>query len=115
MTDIAPTAPLLSDELLERIRSRAAAYDRENAFFTEDLAELTEAGYLRALVPQGLGGLGLTLEQATREQIRLASAAPATALAVNMHLVWTGVAKSLHDRGARKTLEALMAERRPPS
>ncbi len=99
MTDTSPTAPLLSDELLERIRFRATGYDRENAFFTEDLAELTEAGYLRALVPHEFGGLGLTLEQATREQIRLASAAPATALAVNMHLVWTGVAKSLHDRG----------------
>ena len=31
--------------------------------------------------------------------MRLAGAAPATALAVNMHLVWTGVAKILRDRG----------------
>ena len=32
-------------------------------------------------------------------RLRLAGAAPATALAVNMHLVWTGVAKVLRDRG----------------
>ena len=32
-------------------------------------------------------------------QQRLAGAAPATALAINMHLVWTGVAKVLADRG----------------
>jgi alkylation response protein AidB-like acyl-CoA dehydrogenase len=98
-SDDLPSQPLLDDDLLERIRCRAADYDRENAFFTDDLAELIDAGYLRALVPLEFGGLGLTLQQVAREQIRLAGAAPATALAVNMHLVWTGVAKSLHDRG----------------
>ncbi|WP_022894274.1 acyl-CoA dehydrogenase family protein [Agromyces subbeticus] len=90
---------LLDDELLERIRERAAGYDRDNAFFDEDLAELREAGYLTALVPAELGGLGWSLTDAVQGQMRLASAAPATALAVNMHLVWTGVAKVLRDRG----------------
>jgi alkylation response protein AidB-like acyl-CoA dehydrogenase len=79
--------PLLTDGLLERIRSRAAGYDAANAFFLEDFEELTQLGYLKAL------------ERAAREQVRLAGAAPATALAVNMHLVWTGVAKVLRDRG----------------
>jgi alkylation response protein AidB-like acyl-CoA dehydrogenase len=90
---------LLTDDLLERIRERAAGYDERNAFFAEDLAELADAGYLRALVPADLGGLGWSLDDAVRAQMRLAGAAPATALAVNMHLVWTGVAKVLRDRG----------------
>lgn len=90
---------VLSDELLQRIHSRAAGYDRDNAFFTEDLEELVAAGYLKALVPKELGGLGLTLQQLVHEQMRLAAAAPATALAVNMHLIWTGVAKAMLDRG----------------
>ncbi|MFB6610560.1 acyl-CoA dehydrogenase family protein [Agromyces sp. NPDC056379] len=90
---------LLHDELLERFRERAARYDRDNAFFDEDLAELRETGYLTALVPLELGGLGWTFADAVRGQMRLAGAAPATALAVNMHLVWTGVAKVLRDRG----------------
>ena len=90
---------LLSDDLLARIHSRAAGYDRDNAFFTEDLAELQEAGYLTALVPEAFGGAGLSLREVVREQQRLAAAAPATALGVNMHLVWTGVAKSMHERG----------------
>jgi alkylation response protein AidB-like acyl-CoA dehydrogenase len=90
---------ILDDELLERIRSRAAGYDAENNFFTEDLHELVDVGYLKALVPTEFGGLGLGLKDVVGEQQRLASAAPATALAVNMHLVWTGVAKVLHDRG----------------
>ncbi|MEF3402107.1 acyl-CoA dehydrogenase family protein [Agromyces sp. CCNWLW203] len=90
---------LLHDELLERFRERAARYDRDNVFFDEDLAELRESGYLTALVPAELGGLGWTFGDAVRGQMRLAGAAPATALAVNMHLVWTGVAKVLRDRG----------------
>jgi len=89
----------LNDELLDRIHSRAAGYDRDNRFFVEDLEELREAGYLAALVPTELGGAGLGLAEASREQIRLAAAAPATALAVNMHLIWTGIAKALRDRG----------------
>lgn len=90
---------LLTDDLLERIRERAAAYDRDNAFFDEDLAELRNAGYLTAFVPEELGGLGWGFDDAVRAQMRLAGAAPSTALAVNMHLVWTGVAKILRDRG----------------
>jgi alkylation response protein AidB-like acyl-CoA dehydrogenase len=94
-----PGVSVLSDELLARIRSRAADYDRSNGFFDEDLDELKAAGYLKAFVPAGYGGLGMTLAEVAREQQRLAGAAPATALAVNMHLVWTGVAKVLRDRG----------------
>lgn len=90
---------ILDDALLERFRLRAADYDERNAFFTEDLEELRAIGYLALLVPSELGGAGLGLEQAAAEQTRLATAAPATALAVNMHLVWTGVAKILRNRG----------------
>ncbi|QWT23830.1 acyl-CoA/acyl-ACP dehydrogenase [Subtercola sp. PAMC28395] len=90
---------ILSDELIERIRSRAAGYDANNSFFFEDLDELREAGYLRMFTPLDRGGLGFGLEQVAREQTRLATAAPATALAINMHLVWAGVAKALLDRG----------------
>ncbi len=100
---------LLSEERLERFRSRAAQYDAENRFFTEDFAELADIGYLKALVPVEFGGLGLSLEQTARLQVRLAGAAPATALAVNMHLVWTGVAKTLRDRGD-DSLEFLLRE-----
>ncbi|UIN31624.1 acyl-CoA dehydrogenase family protein [Microbacterium binotii] len=89
----------LPDELIERIRGRAADTDRENVFPEEDLAELRAAGYLGILVPADRGGAGLSLAEASVLQQRLATAAPATALAVNMHLVWTGVAKVLRERG----------------
>lgn len=89
----------LPDDLLERIRGRAAGYDRENTFFTEDLDDLKAQGYLTLFVPQELGGPGLTLNQVARLQTRLATAAPATALAVNMHLMCTGVVRAMHERG----------------
>ena len=55
----APTAPpaVLDETLLARIRSRAAAHDADNTFPFDDVAELAEAGYLRALVPVQFGGL----------------------------------------------------------
>lgn len=92
-------AQYLPDDLLARIRERAPIHDRENTFPQQDLDELRDAGYLRILVPTERGGAGLGLEQAAILQQRLAGAAPATALAINMHLVWTGVAKVFSDRG----------------
>ncbi|MFC8530433.1 acyl-CoA dehydrogenase family protein [Nocardia sp. NPDC057227] len=75
-----------------RFHGRAAGYDAENVFFAEDFAELKAAGYLRAALPAEFGGRGLTLTEVVREQRQLAYWAPATALAVNMHLYWTGPA-----------------------
>ena len=98
MTDFDPAAHL-PDDLLERIRERAPVHDRENTFPAADLEELRDAGYLAILAPAEIGGGGLGLAEASALQQRLAGAAPATALAVNMHLVWTGVAKVLADRG----------------
>jgi alkylation response protein AidB-like acyl-CoA dehydrogenase len=90
---------LLPDELLDRFRSRAAGYDERNEFFHEDLSELKERGYLALFTSKSDGGLGFGLQRVAATQRRLATAAPATALAVNMHLVWTGVAHLLAARG----------------
>ena len=90
---------LLTDDLLARIHDRAPDHDRQNTFPHDDLADLVAAGYLTAFVPARLGGAGLSLEEVAREQVRLAAAAPATALAVNMHLVVTGLAALLVERG----------------
>lgn len=104
---VASVHQVLSEDILARCRERAAIYDRENRFFDEDFAELQQAGYLRIAVPQELGGLGLSLAEVNREQRRLAYYAHATALAVNMHLYWTGVAADLW-RAGDKSLEWLL-------
>jgi alkylation response protein AidB-like acyl-CoA dehydrogenase len=88
-------ATLLSDDLLARFAGRAPQYDAENRFASEDFQELRDAGYLLLNVPTELGGYGRTLAEVAREQRRLAYYAAPTALAVNMHLYWTGVAADL--------------------
>ncbi len=89
----------LSDEIIAHCGDRAAAYDRENRFFTEDFEELRAAGYLKIAIPKELGGHGMSLADVCREQRRLAYRAPATALATNMHLYWTGVAADMRKMG----------------
>ncbi|HZK31851.1 MAG TPA: acyl-CoA dehydrogenase family protein [Corynebacterium sp.] len=90
---------LLPDTLLKTLRERATGYDEHNEFFHDDLADLSDAGYLKMLVPEEFGGLGFTLQEASRAQRRLAQAAPATALGVNMHHVIIGVAYTMRLRG----------------
>ena len=95
---IAPTAPvdaLLTDEMLARFDERAPQYDRDNRFFEEDLAELRASGYLSCALPTEYGGAGLGLLGYTQLARRLGYVAPATALGVNMHIYWTGLAADL--------------------
>jgi alkylation response protein AidB-like acyl-CoA dehydrogenase len=101
------SGPILSQDLLTRCHERAPGYDRDNRFFDEDFEELRAAGYLGMAVPDELGGRGLTLAEVCREQRRLAYHAPATAIAINMHLYWTGVAADLWRSGDR-SLEWLL-------
>ena len=101
--------PSLTEEMLERFASRAAGYDRDNQFFKEDFEDLRAAKYLLFPLPLEFGGAGLTLAEVCREQRRLASYAPATALAINMHLYWIGVAADLWRRGD-SSLEWLLRE-----
>jgi len=94
-----PVKPVLTEEMLARFASRAASYDEENRFFEEDFEELRAAKHLLLPLPLEFGGAGMTLAEVCREQRRLAYHAPATALAVNMHLYWVGVAADLWRRG----------------
>jgi alkylation response protein AidB-like acyl-CoA dehydrogenase len=103
------TPTRLTDDMLNRFHDRAPAYDRENRFFDEDFEELRRAGYLNIAVPRDLGGAGLSLAEVIAEQGRLAYHAPATALAVNMHIYWTGVAADLRKLGD-SSLEWMLRE-----
>ena len=99
----------LTEGLLARFDSRAATYDRENRFFDQDFEELRAAKYFVMPVPEKFGGQGLSLAEVCHEQRRLAYHAPATALAVNMHLYWVGVAADLWRRGD-KSLEWMLSD-----
>ena len=106
---VATSEGVISGDILARCLERAPQYDRENRFFQEDFEELRDAGYLRMAVPTELGGLGLTMAQAMQEQRRLGYHAAPTALAMNMHLYWTGVAADLW-RSGDTSMEWIMKE-----
>lgn len=98
MTTIVHGAPL-SEAMLDRFGERAATYDRENRFFSEDFEELRASGYLTIAVPAEFGGSGMSLPDVCVQQRTLARHAPATALATNMHIYWTGLAADLRRLG----------------
>jgi alkylation response protein AidB-like acyl-CoA dehydrogenase len=89
----------LSDDLIAACGTRAATYDRENRFFQEDWDALKQAGFLTINTPKEFGGSGCSVTETTREIQRLAYSAPATALAVNMHLYWVGIAAEMRRLG----------------
>lgn len=100
MTTATLTRPVtLSDEMLETFRARAATYDRENRFLQEDWDDLRDAGFLTVLVPTEFGGAGWSLPEYCRAIQRIAEYAPATALAVNMHGYWVGIAAEMRRLG----------------
>jgi alkylation response protein AidB-like acyl-CoA dehydrogenase len=109
---IRATSTLLTEDMLARFDERAPVYDRENRFFDEDFEELRASGYLSCAVPTELGGSGLNLYEYSQLARRLGYVAPATALAVNMHVYWTGVAADLlrmGDESCRFILEKAAA------
>lgn len=89
----------LPNWLLAKMRDRAHEYDRDNQFCADDIEDLRAQGYLSALVPAEFGGPGLSISEVSRLQQRLAAAAPATALAINMHLMCTAVVRVMRERG----------------
>jgi alkylation response protein AidB-like acyl-CoA dehydrogenase len=100
---------ILTNDVLQGFAKRVGLYDRENRFFQEDFELLRSKGYLTLNVPEELGGRGYTLAQTVRLQRQLAYHAPATALGINMHVYWVGVAADLW-RAGDKSLEWMLRE-----
>jgi len=93
------TGTLPADSVLEQFRDRAQRADADNTYLHGDLAVLRELGYLAAVVPAQFGGGGLNLAEFAVLQRRLATFAPATALAMTMHTYWIGIAAELERFG----------------
>jgi alkylation response protein AidB-like acyl-CoA dehydrogenase len=74
-------AATLADEFAER----AAQYDEDERFPSENYARLRESGYTILTIPEELGGLGASMLQRIKAQERLAQGCGATSLAINMH------------------------------
>ncbi|MEO8540252.1 MAG: acyl-CoA dehydrogenase family protein [bacterium] len=109
MTAVMNQPGTVSDETLMEFRARAAGYDRDNRFFQEDWNALKAAGFMKALVPTEFGGLGWSLPRYVTEIRRIAEYAPATALGVNMHSYWVGIAAEMRRLGD-SSLEWILKE-----
>jgi alkylation response protein AidB-like acyl-CoA dehydrogenase len=87
------------EEIFLNCEKRAAHYDANNLFFEEDFEELKAAGYLLMGVPEDFGGYGMTLAECSALTRKLAYHAAPTALALNMHVYWTGLVADLWRNG----------------
>ncbi|MDP6692583.1 MAG: acyl-CoA dehydrogenase family protein [Alphaproteobacteria bacterium] len=88
------------DELLATVRwlgeekflGRAAGYDREARFPTENYADLRDAGFLGLVIPERYGGLGADYGSYMEISAELGRWCGATALTFNMHcatMLWS--------------------------
>jgi len=88
----APGAPASREGLLagiapmtELLAANAAAHDADDSFVAENYAALRAQGFLRAHVPEELGGFGLSHRETCDLVRRLAAACGSTGLAFAMH------------------------------
>ena len=84
----------LAEELgRDRFAQRAARYDREASFPTENYQDLRESGLLGVCVPERYGGLGSDYETYSLVSAEIGRHCGATALSFNMHAcssLWIG-------------------------
>ena len=123
--DVIPvaTSAMPADELVaiarwlgeNRFADRAAEYDREAKFPTENYEDLREADLLSLTIPAKYGGIGASYETYCKVSAEMGRWCGATALTFNMHaqtMFWTG---SVFDStpefaDARTTQDARRAE-----
>jgi alkylation response protein AidB-like acyl-CoA dehydrogenase len=90
------------EELVPGMQKRADVHDREGSLPVEDLDELRAAGLFGLLVPERLGGLGLSFADYADVAMALAAGNAATALVFNMHASVTGALALTDDGLARE-------------
>ena len=90
---------LLTDELLARFAKRAAAYDRENRSSPTTSRSSRSAATCASPFRPSLAGPALACRRSCGNSAAWRYHAAPTALAINMHLYWTGVAADLWRAG----------------
>ncbi len=78
----------------DKFLGRAAQYDAEGRFPTENYADLRAAGFLGLVIPEAYGGLGVDYAGYARISAELGFWCGATALTFNMHtcsMLWSGL------------------------
>jgi alkylation response protein AidB-like acyl-CoA dehydrogenase len=89
-----------AERLAEGMADRAAGYDRDASFPSEDIEHLRAEGFSGLMVPARLGGMGAGFEDYVRVAMALAGGNPSTALIFNMHASVTGGLAAIPDEMA---------------
>lgn len=100
----------IAGRLADEFRSTAAELDRSGEFPKANYVRMRQAGYLKAAVPEELGGLGASLADLARAQQALARGCASTALAVNMHHFQVGAMADAWRKGGPDTMLRRVAE-----
>src|SRR5262249_19709077 len=98
----------------DRFAPRAARYDREAEFPTENYTDLRQAGFLGLTIPERYGGLGADYETYCLVAAEIGRWCGATALTFNMHacsMLWPalmadGIAMGAQDRAQHERRRA---------
>ena len=91
-----------------RFAARAADYDREARFPTENYADLRDAGLLALCVPAEYGGRGANYREYMLTAAEIGRYCGATALTFNMHVcscLWSGALADTLDMSAQDRAE----------
>ncbi|PCJ94145.1 MAG: acyl-CoA dehydrogenase [Flavobacteriaceae bacterium] len=88
----------LIDQLGEQFATNGINHDQRDTFVADNYHLLKKKGYLTAMIPQSLGGAGVSYNDMCKILIKIAQYCPATALALSMHqhLIATNIWKYIH-------------------
>ena len=98
------------DELAQKFSTRAARYDSEASFPTENYADMREAGLIGLMVPESHGGIGADFLQYTKAAGRLAQGDASTAVTFNMHNIIMGTLAEVDESALTGRRGQLMAD-----
>ena len=107
----------------DRFQHRAAEYDREAKFPTENFEDLRDAGFLALTIPERYGGLGADYQTYALTSAEIGRWCGATALTLNMHsctMMWSGqmaddlpmteAERTEHEQRRSKVYESVVGE-----
>jgi alkylation response protein AidB-like acyl-CoA dehydrogenase len=87
-TDAGRRLVSLAEALAADFATRAGDHDRDASYPHEDVEALRESGFLRAPIPEELGGMGVeSVHDLLVASSRLARGEPSVAIGANMHLI----------------------------
>lgn len=100
----------LIDDLGDKLRTNGKRHDQKDTFVEDNYNLLKKEGILTAIIPESLGGGGVSYKDMCQILIKIAHYCPSTALALSMHqhLLATTIWKYLHEGTGEELLKEVV-------